>query len=207
MLRCKAARPATAVLLALLLSSLPTTTLAGGCVVGQWKECRQNLTQAIFGQATVPNRLPDHIFPGGGPQVSPTGTEYTMSGLPGPGAGTGVGAVSWSNNLTALVWTMTGPFFSLNTTVFYSLNTSSRAPANYNPPPYAKGQGPGIPGPDDPWGQSDGYYPRSIGDTLVLYHNGHETATCTPNYDGISLVLLAAPSAANRNPPPLRTIT
>ena len=40
---------------------------------------------------------------------------------------------------------MTGPFITLNTTVLYSLNTSGRAAANYNPPPYAKGSGPGIP--------------------------------------------------------------
>ena len=27
--------------------------------------------------------------------------------------------------------------------------------------------------------------PQGITDTLILYHNGHETATCTPNYDGV----------------------
>eukprot|EP00729_Bicosta_minor_P007347 gene7347-25692_t len=108
--------------------------------------------------------------PGGGPQVQYAGDTYTMNGLPGPGNGTGVGDVQWENNLTALVWTMTGkqfdtpapwPFLTLNTTVLYSLNTSSRAAANYNPPPYAKG------------------------DTLIIYHNGHESESCTPNYDGV----------------------
>ena len=64
---------------------------------------------------------------------------------------------------------MTGPFITLNTTVLYSLNTSSRATANYNPPPYSKGSGPGIPTAHDPWGQADGYAPQSISDTLVMY--------------------------------------
>ena len=26
--------------------------------------------------------------------------------------------------------------------------------------------------------------PQSIGDTVVIYHNGHETNKCTPNFDG-----------------------
>eukprot|EP00041_Stephanoeca_diplocostata_P009687 m.151052 g.151052 ORF g.151052 m.151052 type:complete len:290 (-) comp17847_c0_seq1:205-1074(-) len=30
-----------------------------------------------------------------------------------------------------------------------------------------------------------GYNPSGISDTVVLYHNGHETSTCTPNYDGV----------------------
>lgn len=51
---------------------------------------------------------------------------YMMSGLPSPGNGSGVGDVKWANNLTALVWTITSPFISLNSTVLYSLNTSSR---------------------------------------------------------------------------------
>jgi hypothetical protein len=46
---------------------------------------------------------------------------------------------------------MTGPFLTLNTTVLYSLNTSGRAPANYNPPPYNKGSGPGIPPSGSTW--------------------------------------------------------
>ena len=82
---------------------------------------------------------------------------------------------------------MSGPFITLNTTVLYSLNTSGRAAANYNPPPYAKGSGPGIP----PAGSSfDNSFapevaPQKISDTLLIYHNGHETETCTPNYDGV----------------------
>jgi hypothetical protein len=36
--------------------------------------------------------------------------------------------------------------------------------------------GPSMPGPS--------IAPHSIGDTIVLYHNGHETNKCTPNFDG-----------------------
>ena len=46
-----------------------------------------------------------------------------MNGLPGPGRGSFVGNVSWTNNLTALVWTIRGKFVTLNATVHYSLNT------------------------------------------------------------------------------------
>lgn len=60
------------------------------------------------------------------------------------------------------------------------------APANYNPPPYGDGHaGPNQPVPTAPWGESDGYAPSGISDTLILYHNGHETESCTPNYDGV----------------------
>ena len=156
---------------------------------------------------------------------------------------------------------MTGPFLTLNTTVWWSLNTSGRAAANYNPPPYAPGQGcvprplpsppppplvhmfntrghaprawsrpgaadqshhalacvcsPGIPPAGTTWQNSFSpiVAPHKISDTLLvrpspratsangcrsragrfgacavvgqIYHNGHETATCTPNYDGV----------------------
>jgi len=165
---------------------LCASTVHGECEEGKWEECRQDLVQAIFNQTTIPSRHPDYILPGGGPQVERSGDAYTMNGLPGPGNGTGIGDVQWENNLTALVWTMTGPFLTLNTTVLYSLNTSSRAAANYNPPPYSSSEtGPGIPMPDGRWGEAVGYAPQSIGDTLIMYHNGHESNSCTPNYDGV----------------------
>jgi hypothetical protein len=71
------------------------------------------------------------------------------------------------------VWTIRSEHITLNSTILYTLNTSSRAPANYNPPPYAAGAGPGIPSPDAPWGENTDYYPTTISDTLIIYHNGH----------------------------------
>lgn len=145
---------------------------------GDWLKCRANTIKAIFNSTTTPARDPDFVIPY---------PNYTMKGLPGPGSGTGVGNVEWENNLTALVWTMTGPFLTLNTTVLYSLNTSGRAAANYNPPPYSGNSGPGIPPAgttfDTSWAPQ--VVPHKISDTLLIYHNGHETATCTPNYDGV----------------------
>ena len=47
------------------------------------------------------------------------------------------------------------------------------------------GGGPGIPLPAGRWGEAIGYAPQSIGDTLIIYHNGHESESCTPNYDGV----------------------
>jgi hypothetical protein len=144
---------------------------------GDWASCRQNLIRAIFNASETPSRDPDFIV---------SNANWSMSGLPGPGHGTGVGEVQWTNNMSQLIWTMTGPFISLNTTVLYTLNTSGRAAANYNPPPYKAGSGPGIPQP----GSFETSYapqvvPHHISDTLLIYHNGHETATCTPNYDGV----------------------
>ena len=106
---------------------------------GDWLACRAATIKAIFNATTTPSRVPDYII---------KDDNYTMKGLPGPADGTGVGAVSWKNNLTRLIWTMEGPFITLNTTVLYSLNTSGRTPANYDPPhdgQYKPGSGPGIP--------------------------------------------------------------
>jgi hypothetical protein len=59
----------------------------------------------------------------------------------------------------------------LNATVWHTLNTSAVAPGNY--PPLE----PGMPKQREP--------PQNFQKTLLLYHNGHETATCSPNYDGV----------------------
>jgi len=72
--------------------------------------------------------------------------------------------------MTAFTWTITSPFISLNSTVYYTLNTSGRAPRNWPQ------DGPSMPGPS--------ITPEGISDTIVIYHNGHETNKCTPNFDG-----------------------
>jgi hypothetical protein len=59
----------------------------------------------------------------------------------------------------------------LNATVWHTLNTSAVAPGNY-PPLH-----PGMP--------SQREAPKHYQKTLLLYHNGHETSTCSPNYDGV----------------------
>jgi hypothetical protein len=54
---------------------------------------------------------------------------HACPGFPGPGDGVGdVSHNAWSNNMTLLIWTITSPFVSLNSTVYYTLNTSGRAP-------------------------------------------------------------------------------
>jgi len=201
------------------------------CKPPDWLGCRAALLTE-WGVDTAP-RKPDWVLPDGGHQVRRGGKDcnksdcsgipYTMNGFPSPGDGSHLGAVKWQNNLTALVWEMKSEYLTMNTTVLYSLNTSSRAPANYNPPPYANGKGPSQPGPHDPWGASVGYNPQGAGDTLIIYHStllllllppplllllllvvllqpppappplllltppidGHESASCTPNYDGV----------------------
>lgn len=74
---------------------------------------------------------------------------------------------------------------TLNSTVFWTLTTKNRAAANYPPPPYTSATpGPGYPTmAGNPWGPP--LDPTSLSDTLILYHNGHETQSCMPNYDGV----------------------
>ena len=76
------------------------------CLDGDYAACRTALQAALFNSTTLPSREPDYILANGGPQVEHSGRKYVMSGLPGPGNGTGVGACAWENNLTALVWTI-----------------------------------------------------------------------------------------------------
>lgn len=79
-------------------------------------------------------------------------------------------AVNNTNNMTVLTWTIAQPGGpTLNATVFHTLNTSGSAAGNY---PCADPHPP--------------IYPHGYGDTLVLYHNGHETSACVPNYDGVA---------------------
>ena len=148
---------------------------------GNWTLCRQQLVQEMFGTA---GELPSRSDPD-----SVTRTNFAMRGWPAPGQGASCDnttKATWTNNLTTLVWNL-DPLYPpqprhdasppqaihLTSTVFYSLNTSAAAPGNYPPPPFD----PGMPSPQQ--------YPAGRADTLVLYHNGHETATCQPNYDGV----------------------
>ena len=73
----------------------------------------------------------------------------TIAGLPGPGKGTGVGGVSWKIGLKKLVWTLGLPrggmpagMLRLNSTVWWSRNTTGDAPSNS--PPSAVGVTPGA---------------------------------------------------------------
>jgi hypothetical protein len=163
------------------------STLCDGVTVS-WADCRAALIQKIFNRTTLPD------------QAEPNSIEllsaYNMSGWPSPGRGvvpappppsqsnaTGGSAVqstppyAWANGLQRLTWNISSPFISLNSTVHYSFNTSGNAPANYPPPPSQ----PGHPTDSNP----DFASFAQPGKTLVLYHNGHETADCTPNYDGV----------------------
>ena len=137
---------------------------AGGSTQADWLACRSKFISAIFNRSTLPSRdQPDYIIP------LPT---YAMYGFPGPGNGVGnASGNSWKNNMTSFVWEITSPFISLNSTIYYTLNTSGTAPRNWPQ------DGPTMP--DTP------IAPSTIGDTVIIYHNGHETDSCTPNFDGV----------------------
>lgn len=59
---------------------------------GDWAKCRANTIKSIFNSTETPARDPELIIP--------NYMGFKMKGLPGPGAGTGVGDVEWENNLT-----------------------------------------------------------------------------------------------------------
>lgn len=154
-------------------------SLTTWCVLDDsWKTLRHLLLSVHLTSLTLPSR-----------QVPMP--NYAMHGFPGPGDGVGdVSGNSWSNNMTALVWTIQTPFITLNSTVYHTLNTSGRAPRNWPQ------DGPSMPGP--------AIVPSARGDTVVFYHNGHETNKCTPNYDGVvdwlvssAMPVRAKPAAAD----------
>ena len=147
------------------LAAAQSPVLFGDCDGVNWLACRAGLVAAIFNASDLPARAePDFVFD--------NSTSYCMKGFPGPGDGVGdVSGNSWANNMTTLVWTIRSPLIELNSTVFYTLNTSGRAPRNWPQ------DGPSMPDPV--------IAPTAISDTAIIYHNGHETTKCMPNYDGV----------------------
>eukprot|EP00746_Dinoflagellata_sp_MGD_P036639 gnl/MRDRNA2_/MRDRNA2_187964_c0_seq1.p1 gnl/MRDRNA2_/MRDRNA2_187964_c0~~gnl/MRDRNA2_/MRDRNA2_187964_c0_seq1.p1 ORF type:complete len:451 (+),score=71.16 gnl/MRDRNA2_/MRDRNA2_187964_c0_seq1:52-1353(+) len=136
---------------------LPRAQAVLGECSKDFHECRTELIKVAFG--TLPTRSePDFIF-------YPSRLRPNATG----GQNEGIGP-----NTSTLVWTIRDGGLELNATIFYSLNTSGTAVADY----------PGQPdpaGPSQNEGQKTGngdvgprHYPTSITDTLVLYHNGHE---------------------------------
>ena len=90
-------------------------------------------------------------------------------------------ACQWHNNLTELVFTTTARFangsaLSLNSTAFWTLNTSGVAPSNY----IGEYGPPAFPSPPLP--------PQGLSGTLVIWHNGHNQPCVIPggdpDYDG-----------------------
>ena len=91
-------------------------------------------------------------------------------------------ACAWQNNLTQLVFGVelplsNGTVVRINSTAFWSLNTSGVAPSSYigefGPPAF----------PETP------FPPLAISDTLVIFHNGHNKPCEIPggdaDYDGV----------------------
>jgi hypothetical protein len=91
-------------------------------------------------------------------------------------------AARWSNNLTQLVFALelplsNGSVVHLNSTAFWSLNTSGVAPSTY----IGESGPPSLPATPFP--------PLATGDTLVIWHNGHnkpcDISGGDPDYDGV----------------------
>jgi hypothetical protein len=147
--------------LALVLAENPERTTTAHAIeseVSTWAAVRAELTAAAFGSAALSTKTrPDWVFDVSDP------------------AAFGGQTAGRSGNTSVLIWTIADGGLALNATVFYSLNTSGSATADYpvsfEPlgPSQNAGQAPG----NGDTGQT--IVPRKITDTLVLYHNGHET--------------------------------
>ena len=164
--------------------------------------CRKELWKYVFNTTTgaLPSKSePDFI----------THPDWEMRGLPGPGQGTGVGNVSWKMGLQKLVWTIGAPgggmrpgMLRLNSTIWYTRNTTGDAPSN-SPPVPLSGVGAGTDAPHCPDAKRPGYLSytgkgvsgKAGSNTLVIHHNGHSPCSgsepqrtrqctdCTPNFD------------------------
>eukprot|EP00035_Acanthoeca_spectabilis_P007183 m.133454 g.133454 ORF g.133454 m.133454 type:complete len:444 (-) comp13837_c0_seq1:1123-2454(-) len=115
--------------------------------------------EKAFGYSALPTKSkPDYIIP----------VAVNPSQHPG-GQTTGL-----TPNTTVLKWTITEGGVTLNATVYWTLNTSGTALADY---PYAIEPTPGQSSGQAPGNGDTGpmILPQRHTDTLVLYHNGHET--------------------------------
>ena len=122
-----------------------------------WTSLRQELIDVALGG--LPSALePDFVFPAGAKYDNATGGQYE-----------GIGP-----NASALVWTISEGGLSLNATVFWSLNTSGTALANY-PDDVLTGTGHSAGQRNDNGDCGPRHPPQRISETLVMYHNGHET--------------------------------
>ena len=91
-------------LLSIFIVSSSSSTIATTKCASDWINCREAITKAVFGVKELPTREPDNV------EVL---SNYQMSGFPSPGNGSGLGNVSWTNNMTKLTWSMKSKFLTL----------------------------------------------------------------------------------------------
>jgi hypothetical protein len=162
------------------------------CDGSNYTHCRQELWRYIFNTTTgeLPSRdTPDFIE---------NLTDWEMVGVPGPGQGSGVGNVRWKMGLQKLVWTIGGAgggmregMLRLNSTIWYSRNSSGSAPSNSPPVGFGLPETDEVHCPDESRPGFESW--RGQSDTLVIHHNGHQPCSgghrstncsdCTPNFD------------------------
>ena len=180
-----------------------------------WGACRAAFAKGVFGPNGTPTaaRAPDYVLdradtyamhglpsPGAGSGVGDVAWANNLTGL----VWTMQSRVVKNLTLNTTIW------YSLSTTLRAAANyppppyASAAAVAAGRAAPRADGtaayqsRAPGAggkedalpPGPGQPRDDNTPFGPHPVApqgrtDTLLLYHNGHETATCTPNYDGV----------------------
>jgi hypothetical protein len=128
-----------------------------------WLGVRANLINVIFGRSNgslpTENALPDAIIPVSG---------NTSSGCWCSTLGNcDANSCSWASNMTKLVFSISAQVNAsfnlvLNSTVFWTLNTSGVASVLYG-------------GPDDPYFPPYPEAPLRRSDTLVIHHQGHNS--------------------------------
>ncbi|EDQ91211.1 uncharacterized protein MONBRDRAFT_6255 [Monosiga brevicollis MX1] len=155
-------------------------TPIGNLTHDQWLEKRREVIAALFGNNGTLPTASDPVLVESVPGPQAAGCLCSTLGH------CEASECVWGNNMTKLVWSISasttdGYTLTLNSTVFYTLNTSGVAPLAY--PPY----GP----PEMPGGSAANSQPATgRGKTLVLFHNGHsqpctnDEQGCVPDFDG-----------------------
>lgn len=141
-----------------------------------WLSVRAALINTVFGRTNgslpTENPYPDAIEPVGGNTSSGCWCSTLGNCL--------ASSCTWSSNMTKLVFTIAAPVndsftLTLNSTVFWTLNTSGVASIPYG-------------GPDAPQFPEYPMPPMRRSDILVLFHNGHNSPCSVPfgdpDFDG-----------------------
>jgi hypothetical protein len=140
-----------------------------------WLAVRSALINSVFGRTngSLPeSSTPDNIIPVAGNTSSGCWCS-TLSNCE-------ASECSWSSNMTKLVFTISANVNAtfdlvLNSTVFWTLNTSGVAAVVYG-------------GPDEPQFPAYPFPPQRLSDTLVIHHQGHNSpcnvSNGDPDFDG-----------------------
>ena len=150
----------------------------------------------FFGYAAIIPELQFRERRGGAPSAQPDrsrpaseASQFETQGLAGAGVGLPLPTLDRYSLLrynltmkTLIFRVQLGPTLVVNSTVFYTLNSTARVPLSYAVQ-HTLFDGSVKSGPS--WRGGAAAAAQNISDTVVLYSHGHEGYTCVPNFDGM----------------------